>query len=194
MDAALFRGMNRFAGLTPWLHAPMMAYAKFGIALFAIALAVAWWIARSRSSTHDIAAVVCAVLSVFAALVLAQLVGHVWHRPRPYDALSSVQVLVDRTTDFSFPSDHATAVGAVAAGLWFVHRRLGAGVALLALIMALARVYVGAHYPSDVLAGLALGAATAVLCHSLLSGRLAVRLDRLATTPLRALILTSPRR
>jgi undecaprenyl-diphosphatase len=53
-------------------------------------------------------------------------------------------------------SDHATAVGAVAVGLSFANRRWGIVATVLALLMAFTRVYVGAHYPTDVVAGLAL--------------------------------------
>lgn len=188
MDASLFRSMNRFAKHTHWLHSPMIKYAKYGIVLFAIALAIAWWISRQRSSTADVASVACTIIAVFVALALAQLIGHLVARARPYDVMHSVEVLVDRTKDFSFPSDHATAVGAVAGGLWYVQRRLGLIVAALAVLMAIARVYVGAHYPGDVLAGLILGASTAVLAHRLLAGFTKTILDRLRATPLRTFI------
>ncbi len=56
-------------------------------------------------------------------------------------------------TDFLLPSDHAVMAGAVAAGLLLAHRRLGALAAAAALLMAFARVYIGAHYPWDVLGG-----------------------------------------
>jgi len=71
--------------------------------------------------------------------------------------MANVHVLVDKTTDFSFPSDHATAAGAVAVGLLFANRRWGIAACVLAVLMAFTRVYVGAHYPEDVLAGIALG-------------------------------------
>lgn len=48
--------------------------------------------------------------------------------------------------------------GAATVGLWLVNRRLGALAGLAAILMGFARIYVGAHYPQDVLAGLALGA------------------------------------
>jgi membrane-associated phospholipid phosphatase len=192
MDATLFRSMNRFAKHTHWLHAPMISYAKHGIVLFAIALAVGWLIGRQRSSTAAVASVACTVVAVFVALALAQLIGHVVNRSRPYDVMRSVEVLVDRTKDFSFPSDHATAVGAVAAGLWFVHRRLGLVVGALAALMAIARVYVGAHYPGDVLAGLVVGVGTAVLAHRLLGGLFTDILERLRATPLRPLVSADP--
>ena len=103
--------------------------------------------------------------------------------------MAGVQLLVDKTTDFSFPSDHATAAGAVAVGLVLTNRRWGIFAGVLAVVMAFTRVYVGAHYPADVLAGLALGgavaAAGAVLVVPLLSRGVAL----LGRTKLRVLVL-----
>jgi membrane-associated phospholipid phosphatase len=84
---------------------------------------------------------------------------------RPYTAHPGILVLAHRSTDFSFPSDHAVMAGAVAAGLWLVSRRLGLIATLAALVMAFARVYIAAHYPQDVVAGLLLGAAVAAVVH-----------------------------
>jgi undecaprenyl-diphosphatase len=78
--------------------------------------------------------------------------------------------------------------GAVAAGLLFLDRRLGVVAVLAAVVMAFARVYVGAHYPGDVVAGLAVGALVALVCQSLLVPLLVPVLDRVATTPLRPLV------
>jgi membrane-associated phospholipid phosphatase len=99
-----------------------------------------------------------------------------------------VHVLVSRTTDFSLPSDHATMAGAVAAGLFLANRRWGTIAAAAALLMAFTRVYVGAHYLSDVLAGLALGAAVAVIGWWAVVPLLDRLVARLARTPLRPLI------
>jgi membrane-associated phospholipid phosphatase len=72
-------------------------------------------------------------------------------------------VLATRSADFSFPSDHAVMAGAAAAALWLVSRALGVLATLAALIMAFARVYIAAHYPWDVAAGLLFGALVALV-------------------------------
>ncbi len=184
MDESLFKVVNRFAERTGWLHPPAVAYAKYGIVLFGVALLAGWWIGRQRSNTAIAAAVACTVVAVFVALGAAQVLGHLVDRSRPYDAIDGVRVLVARTTDFSFPSDHATVAGAVAGGLWFAGRRLGRAVIGLAIVMAFARVYVGAHYPGDVLAGLVLGAAVAVAVNRLTVRRVTALADRLVRSPL----------
>ncbi|MGC5017296.1 phosphatase PAP2 family protein [Micromonospora sp. DT47] len=64
--------------------------------------------------------------------------------------------------DWSFPSNHATIAGALAAATLLLSRRLGLLAAPLALLAALSRVFVGVHYPHDVAAGLLLGAVVAL--------------------------------
>ncbi|RZU72692.1 undecaprenyl-diphosphatase [Micromonospora kangleipakensis] len=60
--------------------------------------------------------------------------------------------------DWSFPSNHATIAGALAAATLLLHRRIGLVAAPLALLAALSRTFIGVHYPHDVAAGLLLGA------------------------------------
>lgn len=96
-------------------------------------------------------------------------------------------VLVHRSVDASFPSDHATMAGATAAGLLLLDRRLGVTAAVDAALMAFARVYVGAHFPVDVVAGLAVGLVVVRLVQ--LAGPAAVRMvERLERTSLWPLV------
>jgi undecaprenyl-diphosphatase len=77
--------------------------------------------------------------------------------------------------------------GAVAAGLLLVNRRLGLVAAAAAAIMAFARVYIAAHYPSDVIGGLILGTAVSLLGFLLvrtLLVRMVVAAERSALRPL----------
>jgi undecaprenyl-diphosphatase len=79
-------------------------------------------------------------------------------------------------------------VGAVTAGLWLVHRRLAVLAAVAAVVMAFARVYIAAHYPQDVLAGLALGAVIGLLGFYLARPLLARLVALAARTPLHVLL------
>lgn len=188
MDARLFRAVNRLADRTSWAHGVARTYAKDGIVLFAVLLVVGWYLARRDDDLTAAAGTISSALAALAALGLGQIIGHVVERARPYTAMPATQVLVARTADFSFPSDHATAVGAVAVGLLLVRRQLGWVACALAVAMAFIRVYAGAHYPGDVVAGLALGAAVALVLRPLAVRLLVPLLEWTATTPLRPLV------
>jgi undecaprenyl-diphosphatase len=133
-----------------------------------------------------------AAAAALAALGVGQLVGHAVERARPYAVMPGMHVLVSRTSDFSLPSDHATVVGAVAVGLLVCARPLGLVAAGLAALMAFARVYVGAHYPADVVAGLVLGAAAAVILVPFARRFLTPVLEAALKTPLRRAIVAVP--
>ncbi|MGW4124838.1 phosphatase PAP2 family protein [Nocardia sp. NPDC004711] len=106
---------------------------------------------------------------------------------RPCNALHDI-VILHCNTDAGFPSDHTVMAGAAAAGLWLVHRRLAVLAAVAAVVMAFARVYIAAHYPQDVLAGLALGAAVSLVGFYLARPLVTRLLALLARTPLRILL------
>ena len=190
MDSSLFRWINRLANRTGWAHGFFTSYAKYGIVLFAVLLVAAYLDGRQHDDLRGVAGSVWAAGAALVALGIGQLIGGAIDRARPYEAMTGVHLLVDKTTDFSFPSDHATAAGAVAVGLLLTNRRWGIVAAVLAIVMAFTRVYVGAHYPGDVLAGLALGGAVAAAGTVLVVPPLTRIAERLSRTRFRVLLIS----
>ena len=93
-----------------------------------------------------------------AALVANWLIGVAWHRPRPFVA-GVGQAWIAHAATGSFPSNHLTLQWTVAA-IFLLDRRTrpwGIAVALLGLPMAWARVYLGLHYPGDMLGSFGMG-------------------------------------
>ncbi len=82
---------------------------------------------------------------------------------RPYGA-GITHLLIASSPDFSFPSDHATATFAVAAG-FMLHRFQYRGIVFLAaaLLISFSRIYIGTHYVSDVIGGMATGIIAVIL-------------------------------
>jgi undecaprenyl-diphosphatase len=159
------------------------------VVLFAGLLLAGWWVARRAGDVSRVAAALAAGGAALAALAINQPIVHAFHQARPYSTLPNILVLATRSTDPSFPSDHATMAGAVAAGLWFVSRRLGIVAAVAALLMAFTRVYTAAHYPADVAAGLALGGLVAAIAWLVLRGPLTRLIAALAGTRLRPVLV-----
>lgn len=196
-DRALFRDTGHLAATTGWAHGFMAAYALWGgLVALAVIWVVCWLVARRRDDARrSLAAVVLTGVAAVAGLALNQLAGALVDRPRPYVAMPHVLVLLDRTGDPSFPSDHAVVAGAVAAGLLLVSRRWGSAAVVLAAFLAFARVYCGVHYPLDVIGGLLLGAAVAaLLVLSAARGAVARLLATLSRTPLRPVLTAMPTR
>ena len=191
-DRSWFLDVNSFARATAWLHAPLVAYARYGVVVFALLLLLGWWVARGSRDPARMAAALWAPVGTLVALGLNQPVGNAVAERRPYAVLPHVLVLVTRTSDFSFPSDHAVMAGSVTAGLFLVSRRLGLVSLVLALLMAFTRVYVGAHYPGDVVAGVLLGAVISLVGFLLLRPVLVRVVGALARTPLRPLLTAGP--
>ena len=185
-----FLAVNDVSADTPWLHGPLRDFAVYGVVLFAGLLLLGWWLAR-REGTAAMAAALWAPVGVLLAVAVNQPLGNLVHESRPYAVLPHVLVLVPRSQDFSFPSDHAVMAGAVAAGVFLVNRRLGLIAAAAALLMAFDRVYVGAHFPLDVVAGLLVGAVVTVLGYRLAAPVLLRLVDRLARTRVRPLLVGS---
>jgi membrane-associated phospholipid phosphatase len=162
-DKGWFLAINEWAQDTPWLHGVIRFYASYGVVLFAGLLVAGYVVARRQRSATKYAAAFWAGLGTLLAVAVNQPIASDVGEPRPFAVFPHALVLVHRSTDPSFASDHATMAGAVAVGLFLVSRRLGVVAAVAALLMSFARVYVGAHYPVDVAAGLALGATVVLL-------------------------------
>lgn len=188
-----FTTVNHLSRTTPWLHEPARWYAEYGVVAFAGLLLLTWWLTRRDGDPARVRAALWAPFGALGALAVNQLLVAAFGEPRPYAVLPHTLVLVSRSTDPSFPSDHAVMAGAVAAGILLAHRRLGLLTVALAVLMAATRVYVGAHFPLDVIVGLAVGATVAVASYLLVAPLLARLLLLLGDTPLRTLFTSTPR-
>jgi undecaprenyl-diphosphatase len=194
VDRHWYLDVNSFTRHTGWLHGFMKAYALWGglVLLALIAILAALW-ARQRGNPAGLVTAVLAGLAAVVSLGVNHFVSKAVARTRPCHALHHVTVLLGCASDYSFPSDHAVIAGALAIGLLFFGLRVGLLATLLALLLAFSRVYVGVHYPGDVVAGLLMGAAIAAIIWIVLrrpGTALALRLTR---TPLRPLIAAGAR-
>lgn len=187
LDYTVFHAINGLAGKSPVLDAVMIAAAKYLPVVFALALVALWLSWRVRNQR----AALLAGVSALIALGLGQLIGKALPRPRPYLS-HAVNQLIPPSLDTSFPSDHAILGFAVAVMVWRYNRRAGIALLVLATLMAIARVFVGAHYPGDVLGGAVLGAATSLALAILGERRPVADLLNVVLRVLRRLRLAAP--
>ena len=102
--------------------------------------------------------VYCAASMLLTLLVVNLCIKPLAARTRPYELIEGLQILVSRPHDYSFPSGHSANSLTCA---WTIFRlapkKYGVPALVLAVLIALSRLYVGVHYPTDVLAGAAIG-------------------------------------
>lgn len=98
------------------------------------------------------------LLSLLGGLLIGNgLLKHLVMRQRPCWIDESVQLLVHNPTDYSFPSGHTLAAFETAVSVFFYSKRWGIVLFVFAALMALSRLYLFVHFPTDVLSGMALG-------------------------------------
>ncbi|MFF7928954.1 phosphatase PAP2 family protein [Streptomyces mirabilis] len=174
VDGSLFTTVTDFARDTPWLNTPIELWTNAGLGVFAVLMLMGWWNARRRDA-RSMALALAAPAAVVAAFAVAEVAKKLVAEVRPCYSLPHAY-LVDACparTDYAFPSGHSTTAFAAVAALWLLDRRLSAIAAVFAVLEGFTRVYVGAHYPHDVL-----GAALLALPVAYLASRL---MSRLAT-------------
>jgi undecaprenyl-diphosphatase len=109
-------------------------------------------------------AAVAAGAGAAVALLVAHFISAAIDRPRPFvDHAATIHPFLAHAPDPSFPSDHATAAFAIAVAVALRRRGFGWALIVAAAVVAAGRVFLGLHYPSDVLAGAALGSAVSLL-------------------------------
>ena len=97
-------------------------------------------------------------------MITNQVISHLWERPRPFVTHQAFTHLLSAPSpDSSFPSDHAAVAFAIAFAVLAFSRRAGILFLAAATLISLSRIALGLHYPSDVLAGMLVGWAAAML-------------------------------
>lgn len=165
LDVLLTQAINGLTGHVTAIDLLMIWTTKVGVPVLVLTVVAQWW--RRVDRVHVRHVLATAGFSFLLGLGINQMILLLVDRMRPYDAGIS-HLLTDPSADPSFPSDHSTAAFAIAAafllskswhaGLWYL---------MAAILMMTSRVYVGAHYLSDVLGGALTAITAAILTRAL---------------------------
>ena len=151
LDDRVTHWINSLAGHHSAIDGSLITVSAWAVPILVAAVALQWWSAEDRRANRH--TLVSAGLAFCLALGINQLILLFVHRVRPYDA-GVTRLLVERSHDPSFPSDHATATVAIAAAFFFHQSpRRAALFGAAAILVGFSRVYIGTHYTSDVLGG-----------------------------------------
>ncbi|MFJ1703627.1 phosphatase PAP2 family protein [Kitasatospora sp. NPDC088346] len=197
-DLDLLRAVNGLAGSAPsWVDGLVSWIGEYGILLGLAAVCLtAWWSARrAPDAPVAVAGLLWAPLAVAIAELANLPISAIVDRPRPFVDHPELDVLVEgKEGTLSFVSDHSAMSMGIAVALMLVNRRLGLVAGVLALLQGFCRMFMGVHYPTDVLGGYALATAVVLLLAPIAMAVLVPLCHALTRTAVSPLIVAGPRR
>ncbi|MCI4063658.1 phosphatase PAP2 family protein [Micromonospora sp. R77] len=193
-----YRDVVDFADATPQpVHWFATHFTEGALLLLGLLLVVVAAPKLFRPDARGRALALAAPLTVLVAYAASEGIKSLVAEDRPCRTPADLVIVAGHCPpvgDWSFPSNHATIAGALAAATLLLHRRLGLLVAApLALLAAISRTFVGVHYPHDVAAGLLLGALVTAALTPLVARPLADALRRRTTRTPHPLTHPTPR-
>jgi membrane-associated phospholipid phosphatase len=160
LDAWVFLSFNVRGSRPYWLDRIMLGFTQVGNGFTTLAFTVILFLASERLLADEL------ILGTLTLFLVVLLVKAIVHRARPFILLTQARIVGYRARGRSFPSGH-TSQSFFVATLMVQHFHASVWVAILlyaiALLVGITRMYVGAHYPRDVLAGAILGSAWGLL-------------------------------
>lgn len=164
MNYELFKAINQLAGHHPFSDGLMVFVTQKALIIYAVVLLLMWLFGKENYKYTVVYAAITGVLGLFINFVI----GHIYFEPRPF-VTHKVHLLITHAADASFPSDHTTGAFSLALAVLFRHRKIGFGMLLFAFLTGFSRIYVGHHYPFDVLGSMVVGLLISTLIYKISS-------------------------
>lgn len=169
-DETLFLWINGLAGNIAFVDGFFKGIANdYFFIISACLIMLALWFGTREAGRREInqLGVIVASISLGIAQGLVTMINSALTRPRPFTELPT-NLLFYQPTDSSFPANSTAVIFAIAVGIFLVNRRAGTVLFGLAILHGFSRIYVGIHYPLDILGGAALGTMVALLIFGLI--------------------------
>lgn len=170
MNMELFRLINNLANRNIVLDKIMVFFSKDVPYIFMVILALIFILGIIKDKEDYRKASINAFVITVINLALSFIIGSIYYVDRPF-VHNKVNLLISHTADASFPSDHATGTMSIALGLGKYNRIIGIFMTILSLIVGFSRVYVGNHYPLDVIGAYIIVFITSYLYNLLLKSK-----------------------
>ncbi|MFX0571585.1 undecaprenyl-diphosphatase [Bacillus pumilus] len=154
----LFRWVNQLSIDHGYLNPIFIGLAEYTVLLAALKCLFIWFQNRSRTNRGM---VVSAGLTFILAELMGKIAGIFYSNQQPFAEMSHVNLLIQKEVNNSFPSDHTIFIFSICLIFWLFHKRHVYWL-IIACAVGFSRIWVGVHYPFDVLAGAVIASLTAV--------------------------------
>lgn len=167
INLMIFRTINGLAYHNEILDKFMIFMSEYVPYIFMIVLSAMYIMGLVKKNIKMRNVTVDTFLIILINLFIGYVIGTIWYVPRPF-VNNKVNLLMPHTADASFPSDHAIGTMSIAVGIGRYSKIYGGLLGMLSIIIGISRVFVGHHYPADVLGGYAIVFMTSYLYDHLL--------------------------
>jgi len=156
IDVWVFTYFNMHGHRSPWLDWIMLFSTQIGNGLFAMIIAIIFYFSGERLLAYAL------VLGTLSLWFVVEFIKVLIHRTRPYKKIENSRIVGSQARGYSFPSGHTSQSFFMATFLLLYYQPnffIWLGVYVIAFFVGITRIYVGMHYPRDVLGGAMLGTA-----------------------------------
>ena len=161
INIELFRMFTDFGKEVMFLNPIMIFFAKY-MKYFLLFGIVMYWFTRKRENRIMI---ISSMFAFVVAEVFGAIAGAIHSNNQPFAELSNVNQLIGHAIDNSFPSDHAIEFFSICITFLLFKKNLRYVWLAIAILVSFSRIWVGVHYPADILVGAILGIIGAALCY-----------------------------
>ena len=161
INIELFRMFNDLGKEVMFLNPIMIFFAKY-MKYFLLFGIVMYWFTRKRENRIMI---ISSMFAFVVAEVFGAIAGAIHSNNQPFVELNNVNQLIGHAIDNSFPSDHAIEFFSICITFLLFKKNLRYVWLAIAILVSFSRIWVGVHYPADILVGAILGIIGAALCY-----------------------------
>ncbi|MBT2667199.1 undecaprenyl-diphosphatase [Bacillus sp. ISL-4] len=163
MNSTLFRMINNLGKQYTDLNPFFVFIAEYMI--YFLVLAVLMFLFSRRNKNRIM--VICAFITLVISELLAKIAGQFHSNNQPFAELPNVNRLVEKAVNNSFPSDHTIIFFSFCITFWLFKRGWGILWVILAVLVGISRIWVGVHYPADVLVGAIISIVSATIVYKI---------------------------
>lgn len=160
MDYLLFTYINKFVGKCLCIDALAVFFADYLVYFLLAGAALIYFLIKKKERFRYVLVIGSSV--ILSRLAITELIRLIWHRSRPFVDYQ-VNQIIEHSVSGSFPSGHVAFLFALAMAVYFFNKKWGIVFLILGLLVGLARVFVGIHYPLDILGGMVVGILSAII-------------------------------